>query len=89
MDPTFGLSQFGAVSETEAPESAAIAMTKTVAAPKAMSVALAVPAAAPAQKSFAFGHLEFDWDPNAPGGVPGFDSWPSAGRRVTDESSGN
>jgi len=26
--------------------------------------------------SFAFGYVEFDWDPNAPGGVPGFDSWP-------------
>jgi hypothetical protein len=32
-------------------------------------------AALPAgQKSFAFGYLEFDWDPNAPGGVPGFGS---------------
>ena len=29
-----------------------------------------------------FGFLEFDWDPDAPGGVPGFDPWPSdAGRR--------
>ena len=27
-------------------------------------------------KSFAFGYLEFDWDPNAPGGLPGFDKWP-------------
>lgn len=26
-----------------------------------------------AQRSFAFGYLEYDWDPNAPGGVPGFD----------------
>jgi hypothetical protein len=24
-----------------------------------------------------FGFLEYDWDPDAPGGVPGFDSWPS------------
>lgn len=23
-----------------------------------------------------FGFLEFDWDPNAAGGVPGFDPWP-------------
>lgn len=23
-----------------------------------------------------FGFLEFDWDPDAPGGVPGFDPWP-------------
>ena len=35
-------------------------------------VAAAAPAAAP-QPSFAFGFLEFDWDPNAPGGVPGFE----------------
>jgi hypothetical protein len=27
-------------------------------------------------KSFAFGYLEFDWDPSAPGGLPGFDAWP-------------
>ena len=25
---------------------------------------------------FAFGFLVFDWDPSAPGGVPGFDNWP-------------
>lgn len=31
--------------------------------------------------SFAFGYVEFDWDPSAPGGVPGFDSWPSAAPR--------
>src|SRR5262245_21828862 len=24
-----------------------------------------------------FGFVEFDWDPDAPGGVPGFDSWPA------------
>ena len=29
---------------------------------------------------FAFGHLVFDWDPAAPGGVPGFDSWPPGAR---------
>ena len=23
-----------------------------------------------------FGFLEYDWDPDAPGGVPGFDPWP-------------
>jgi hypothetical protein len=27
-------------------------------------------------KPFAFGYLEFDSDPNAPGGLPGFDTWP-------------
>lgn len=39
-----------------------------------MRVAMAAPVTAVGQKSFAFGYLEFDWDPNAPGGVPGFDS---------------
>ena len=29
---------------------------------------------------FAFGYVEFDWDPKAPGGVPGFDSWPPGSR---------
>jgi hypothetical protein len=28
-----------------------------------------------------FGFLEFDWDPNAPGGVPGFDPWPATQQR--------
>jgi hypothetical protein len=28
---------------------------------------------------FAFGHLEFDWDPA--NGVPGFDSWPTGSSR--------
>jgi hypothetical protein len=28
-----------------------------------------------------FGFLEFDWDPDAPGGVPGFDPWPSTQQR--------
>jgi hypothetical protein len=26
--------------------------------------------------NFAFGYVEFDHNPKAPGGVPGFDSWP-------------
>ena len=30
--------------------------------------------------TFAFGYLEFDWDPTAPDGVPGFDTWPPGGR---------
>jgi hypothetical protein len=27
-------------------------------------------------KHFAFGFLEFDWDPRIHGGLPGFDNWP-------------
>jgi hypothetical protein len=30
---------------------------------------------------FAFGHVEIDWNPSAPGGVPGFDSSPPGSRR--------
>ena len=36
--------------------------------------------------SFAFGFLEFDWDPNAPGGVPGFDPWPKHDLSVAETS---
>ena len=31
-----------------------------------------------------FGFLEYDWDPNARGGVPGFDSWPKHDPSVAD-----
>jgi len=31
--------------------------------------------------NFAFGYVEFDVDPNRPGGVTGFDSWPPGSRR--------
>ena len=89
VDATLGLPRFGAISETAAPKSASIGMINTVLARNVTSVALAVSAAAPAQKSFAFGYLEFDWDPNAPGGVPGFDSWPSPGRHIAHADSGN
>jgi hypothetical protein len=36
----------------------------------------AIPSRAAGVKLF-FGFVEFDWDPDAPGGVPGFDSWPA------------
>ena len=31
-----------------------------------------------------FGFLEYDWDPDAPGGVSGFDSWPKHDLRVAE-----
>ena len=31
--------------------------------------------------NFAFGYVEFDQNPKAPGGVPGFDSWPPVSPR--------
>ena len=33
-----------------------------------------------------FGFLEFDWDPDAPGGVPGFDPWPKDDLNVAETS---
>ena len=35
---------------------------------------------------FFFGFLEYDWDPDAPGGVPGFDPWPMHHRSVVETS---
>lgn len=46
-------------------------------APRAFSVPLDSGEVGP----FAFGYLEYDWDPNATGGVPGFDSWPPGSPR--------
>ena len=31
--------------------------------------------------NFAWGYLEFDQDPKAPGGIPGFDHWPPGAPR--------
>lgn len=36
-----------------------------------------------------FGFLEYDWDPDAPGGVPGFDPWPKHDLSVAETSSRN
>ena len=49
--------------------------------PEPNAVVAAVPVPAPVERGltdtgdFAFGFLVFDWDPQAPGGVPGFDQW--------------
>jgi hypothetical protein len=52
----------------------------TVAVPKLTSASVigtsAIPSRGAGLKLF-FGFVEFDWDPDAPGGVPGFDSWPA------------
>ena len=56
--------------------------------PEIVPVATAASAAA-TRPSFAFGYLEFDWDPNAPGGVPGFDPWPTHDSRVAEASPRN
>lgn len=44
------------------------------AAPSAATVPHYVPLHSGEVGRFAFGYLEFDWDPSV--GVPGFDSWP-------------
>jgi hypothetical protein len=49
-----------------------------VPAPRA---ALSIPLDSGEVGPFAFGHVVFDWDPSAAGGVPGFDSWPPGSRR--------
>ena len=36
-----------------------------------------------------FGFLEYDWDPDAPGGVPGFDPWPKHDPSVAETSPRN
>jgi hypothetical protein len=52
----------------------------TAAVPKLASVSLsgtsAILSRGAGLKLF-FGFVEFDWDPDASGGVPGFDSWPA------------
>lgn len=65
----------------------ATAQTPAVAqaAPAAAMVPSELPPSVPLDSGdighFAFGYLVFDWDPQAPGGVPGFDSWPPGTRR--------
>lgn len=44
-------------------------------------IANSVPLDAGDVGAFAFGYVEFDQDPKAPGGVPGFDSWTPASPR--------
>jgi len=66
-----GMPQRGSIGETLAPELPSIGMIMGASASQSMQLA-----ASTTRPSFAFGFLEFDWDPNAPGGVPGFDPWP-------------
>jgi hypothetical protein len=65
----FGMQVFGPVREQPP-------LTWTIGAAAPQTVLVAAMTNAGAHPSFAFGFLEFDWDPYAPGGVPGFDAWP-------------
>jgi hypothetical protein len=78
----------GPMDETVAPELPPITTIVGEREPEIMRVATAARAADP-RSSFAFGFLEFDWDPNAPGGVPGFDPWPTHDSRVAVASPRN
>ena len=78
----------GLMDETVAPELPPITTIVGERTPEIVGVATAARAAA-TRPSFAFGFLEFDWDPNAPGGVPGFDPWPTHDSRVAEASPRN
>ena len=75
----------GPIKETVTPELPRTATIARERVPEIVRVATAASAAA-TRPSFAFGFLEFDWDPNAPGGVPGFDPWPTHDSRVAEAS---
>ena len=79
----FGTPRSALIGETVTPELPSAATIIGTLAPQSARV---VAPAAVTQPSFAFGFLEFDWDPNAPGGVPGFDSWPKHDLRVAEVS---
>ena len=79
--------QAGSIGETRGPELPSIGAIIGASAKEVTPIAATVPQTAGRTPS-AFGYLEFDWDPNAPGGVPGFDSWPKYEPRVADASGG-
>lgn len=58
-----------------------VAPTAQAAAPSTMTAPNFVPSDSGDVGRFALGYVEFDWDPKAPGGVPGFDSWPPGSPR--------
>ena len=83
-----GMPQRGSIGETPAPELPSIGMIIGASVSQSMQIAATVPAGIP-RPAFAFGYLEFDWDPDAPGGVPGFDSWPKHNLSVAETSPRN
>ena len=76
MAALLGTSQLGGITEQTSPELPVQGVTLGASAPQFLQREGAASKLPIGQKSFAFGYLEFDWDPNAPGGVPGFGSWP-------------
>ena len=76
-----GMPQRGSIGETLAPELPSIGMIIGASVSQSMQIAHG-----PHTRRFAFGFLEFDWNPNAPGGVPGFDPWPKHDLSVAETS---
>jgi hypothetical protein len=83
--PVVGMPHRESIGETLAPELPSIGMIMGASVPQSMQIAATAPAST-TRPSFAFGFLEFDWNPNAPGGVPGFDSWPKHDLSVGETS---
>lgn len=77
IGPAFGTPRSGNITGAVAPEQLAVGTTIGASAPEVLRIEVSASATVGERKSFAFGYLEFDWDPNTPGGMPGFDSWPS------------
>lgn len=50
-------------------------------APNAIPASDSTPSNAQDTGNFAWGYVEFDQDPKAPGGIPGFDHWPPGAPR--------
>ena len=73
------LALFLSVAWSDQPANTAIASTGGPSAPSFALPSADTPrlrSSGRGQSSRFFCFLEFDWDPNAPGGVPGFDPWP-------------
>lgn len=72
-----GASRSGDVTDAVTPESPSLGMILGASALQPLAPSIVASRSPVGQHSFAFGYLEFDWDLNAPGGVPGFEGWPS------------
>ena len=80
-----GMPQRESIGGTLVPGLPSIGMIIGASVSQSMQIAATAPTSI-TQPSFAFGFLEYDWDPHAPGGVPGFDSWPKHDLSVAETS---
>ena len=84
----FATPRSASIGETMAPALPSVTTIISTSAPQSVRVAAAAPAAV-TQPPFACGFLQIDRDSNAPGGAPGFASWPSRELRVAEASPRN